>query len=301
MQTQTEVWTLSDALHWATEQFTQKGIESPNLNAERLLGKVLRLNRVALYLHMDRRLTPEESHAFQSLVERRLSHEPLQYILGEVEFYGFPIRVTPQVLIPRPETEIVVDHTLRLCRQFSAAMNMVDIGTGSGAIAIALARHLPGAHIVALDISMEALRVAAENIRLNQVEDRVSLVQADILRQETAAMLACAFQIVVSNPPYIAPEEKSWLAPEIYNHEPHRALFAGDPLRFYRAIAAFAGGRLVPGGFVVCELPPHRAQTIQRLFEQSGFGPVTIHPDLTGKPRVLIARTKTQKEVHSRD
>jgi release factor glutamine methyltransferase len=281
---------LIDVLREAAVSLEAGGIESSRLNAERLLAFVLKCSRVDLYLGFDRPLAPGERREYGALVSRRLAHEPLQYILGEAEFYALTFTVTPAVLIPRPETEILVERAFKEAASAGRLLplRVCDIGTGSGVIGIILARHLPGTEVVCSDVSPEALGVAKFNAENLGVSDRVKLVLADALNPAFPEIVGAPFDMAVSNPPYVTLTEWDGLPEEIRNFEPRQALLGGeDGLDFYRAITSMAGELLVPGGTLLVETGAGQSRAVAGLLAKAGFGDVHITPDLNGIERVV--------------
>jgi release factor glutamine methyltransferase len=221
---------------------------------------------------------------------RRLEgHEPVQYVIGFTSFYSLPFRVNPQVLIPRPETEELVEWVIR--EHAGRPMRIIDVGTGSGCIAVSLAKALPGAIVWALDVSPAALQTARENAVLNGVN--VCLLEADILQWETEPALAgLRFDVVVSNPPYVTVAEKSLMRTNVTDYEPHLALFVpdADPLRFYRVLATFCRQRLHPGGACYLEINEQFPGPTEAVLREAGLAGTQVHTDLYGKPRHVKAR-----------
>jgi release factor glutamine methyltransferase len=254
-----------------------------------------------LLLHLVKRKNPERNAAWliarwnspsghgrelMALVERRKAGEPIQYITGETEFYGLPFRVTPDVLIPRPETEHLVEKALELAARFEHP-RIVDVGTGSGAIAVALARKLPQAHITAVDISGAALDVARENADRNVVSDRIRFLQGDLL----APVGDERFDILVSNPPYVPQVDRDSLSVEVRDHEPALALFAGeDGLDVYLRLIPSAFAVLESGGYLLLEIGFGQSVAVAALLKQAGFDGIEFIPDLQGIPRVACGR-----------
>jgi release factor glutamine methyltransferase len=221
---------------------------------------------------------------FIEYVERRRIGEPIQYITGETEFYGLPFRVTPDVLIPRPETEHLVEKVIELAARFQQP-RIVDVGTGSGAIAVALAHKLPQASITAIDLSSSALAIAGENAKLNEVDLR--FLEGDLL----SPVAGERFEIVVSNPPYVPETDRAALSVEVREYEPALALFAGDDgLDVYRRLIPAAFDALVPGGFVALEIGYGQSTAITELLARAGFEQIEFVPDLQNIPRVACAR-----------
>jgi release factor glutamine methyltransferase len=236
--------------------------------------------------HSEEEPSGEQATHYMKLLERRYNGEPIQYIVGGTEFYGLPFRVTPDVLIPRPETEHLVEQVIALAARYQAP-RIVDVGTGSGAIAIALAHHLPNAAITATDISSAALTTARQNAELNGVSDRIRFLEGDLLGPVTDEQ----FDIIVSNPPYVPLADRGPLAVEVRDHEPALALFAGDDgLDIYRRLIPAAFAALVPGGLVVLEIGCGQSAAIASLLAESGFDQIEFAPDLQNIPRVASAR-----------
>ena len=279
---------LSELLSKTASFFAGRGIETARLDAELLLGDVLELDRLHLYTSFDRPMTETELDAYRVLVKRRAKREPVAYILGRKEFYGRDFRVDPRVLIPRPDTEVLVDEVLE--RLPGDAHGVVaDYGTGSGAIAITLAAERPGLNVLGLDISREALSAAKENAAALEVAARVGLLRSDglggIPERFAGELLA-----VVSNPPYVAEEDRAGLMPEVRDHEPPGALFASpDPLLHYRKIASEGRRWLAPGGFVSVEVGAGQAGEVSAIFEGSGWTDVQVRADLARHDRVVSA------------
>lgn len=280
-----ERWTVLKLLKWTTEYFTEKGVESARLEAELLLTATLKMDRVGLYVNFERPLDQDELADFREKVRRRASREPVQYILGETEFWSLPFHVSPAVLIPRADTEVLVEETVK---RLSPGMSILDVGTGSGAIAIALAHENPGVQVTALDCSEEALAVAAKNAELNKVADRVECVTGDLNVLPTGP-----FDVIVSNPPYIPTRDWQELMPEVRDHEPRLALDGGtDGLEAYRKLAIQSNQVLVPGGWLLVEVGINQARDVAALFSAAGLTEVGTRDDYAGIPRVVMGRTK---------
>ena len=289
MQKKRQRWTVVELIQWSTRYLEARGLENARLNVERLLSHALGVSRVELYLQFAKPLTPAELAEFKSLLLRRAAREPLQYILGETEFYSLPFKVRPGVLIPRPETEMLVQRAIALAKDFPGDVRFLDIGTGCGAIAIALAKRLADARGVAVDISESALQIARENAALNQVESQLEFLQLDILAGDAQGGIAPEFQIIAANPPYITRDEAGELQPEVIEFEPPEALFTGQAMQFYQAIAKLAVAKLVKGGYLLCEIAPHRVQEVKFIFSDFGFANISVDFDLAGKERVVWA------------
>lgn len=254
-------------------------------DAELLLMRVLGHDRAWLLTHPDASLNLEQSQQFESWIERRARHEPVQYILGEQEFYGLSFRVTPDVLIPRPETERLVEAVLQRVPA-ERRLRICDVGTGSGAIAVVLAHALPQAELTALDHSCAALAVAEENAERHGVTGRIRFVESDLL----AAVRGERFDVAVSNPPYVADSET--LEPQVRDYEPHGALFAGATgLEVYRRLIPEAREALDTGGWLIMEIGHGQREGLAGLL--ADWDAVDFLPDLQGIPRVATARRRS--------
>ncbi len=282
-------WKVIDLLNTTVEFFNEKDIENARLNAERLLGKVLGLGRVDLYVSFERPVTPEELDQYRALVKRRSNHEPLQYILGETEFYDLNIAVNPSVLIPRPETELMVEEVLKMKSILSSKPTIVDAGCGSGCIALSIARHWQEATVYGTDISEESLQTARANAEINQLTDKqIRFYQADIFEPWPDA-LPEAISLLVSNPPYIRKDEFDALPPEVKNYEPRRALTdEGDGLQFYRRLMDIAGTDDPPHtNYLFLEMSGSQPDRIIAIAEQYPFAGVEVRKDLNQIQRIL--------------
>jgi release factor glutamine methyltransferase len=243
-------------------------------------------NLAWLIAHEDEPLAADAAGPFCDLIERRLAGEPIQYITGEAEFYGLPFHVNRDVLIPRPETEHLVEKAMALAAEF-VRPKIVDVGTGSGAIAVALAHALPFAEITATDISADAQAVAKANVARNGVADRVRFFKGDLLE----AVAGEHFDIVISNPPYVPESDRTTLDVEVRDYEPAQALFAGeDGLQIYRRLIPAAFDALVPGGYLALEIGYGQRAGIEALLVREGFAGIKFIPDLQGIARVAAAR-----------
>ncbi len=282
---------IQDALLWATERLAAAGCETPRLDAEVLLCECAGVERAFLLAHATDAVPADAWPRFQAWIARREKREPLAYITGHREFYGMDFAVTPAVLVPRPETEHVVDEVLALARarhRGGQPILIADVGTGSGAIAIALAAHLPHAQVCALDASREALEVAWRNAERHGVLTRMCLVQSDLLEH-----LPWAVDILVANLPYVADDEWPALAPEIRFHEPVQALRGGrNGLDLIRRLLAQAPARIRPGGAVVLEIGAGQAPEVRRA-AQAVFpnAHIRVVQDYAGLDRVVVVQT----------
>jgi len=264
------------------------GIESPRLNAEVLLAHVLGKERGWMWAHPEFALMEDNEERFRLLLARRLGREPLAYLLGEWEFYGRPFFITPDVLVPRPETELLVEAVLDWTREHRAAV-LADIGAGSGAIAVSLALELPRARIVAVDLSPAALAVTRRNAARHGVRERLVLLEGDLLEPVRQAELA-PLDAIVANLPYIAEEEYITLMPEVREHEPSLALRAGEGgLALIRRLIAEAPPLLAPGGLLALEVGAGQAEEVARLLAENGWRRFRIIEDYSGIPRHVLA------------
>jgi release factor glutamine methyltransferase len=263
--------------------------ERARRDAETLLLHVIRRDRATLIVSWDKVLDAEDGARFAALVRRRKVGEPIQYILGETEFYGLPFTVTPDVLIPRPETEHLVERVIELAANFPDP-RVLDVGTGSGAIAIALAHHLPKAVITVIDLSAPALAIARQNALRNDVNTRMRFLHGDLF----APVAGEAFDIVVSNLPYVSSADRASLSVEVRDYEPALALFddpnpGSDGLEIYRRFTPAAFQALTPGGLLAIEFGYGQAHSVAKLLSSAKFRSIEIFPDLQGIPRVAFA------------
>lgn len=271
----------------------QAGIDEAAHEADLLLAWLLECDRAGLILAAEQKIEPSQLARLEQLVGRRAAREPLAYLLEEWEFWSLPFRVGPEVLIPRPETELLVEEALKFAREarpFKPALKILDLGTGSGVLAVVLARELPGAEVVAVDRSPAALRIAGFNARRHGVEQRVALVAADWLTAFRSP--APLFDLVVSNPPYVEDAALAGLAPEVRDFEPHLALDGGEAgLREIIRLAGEIPPLLQPGGRLLIEIGWDQGAAAQRLFAANpAFDQVEVLADLAGLPRILSCR-----------
>ena len=278
--------TVLEIIKRTTEFLATKGVASPRLNAELLLGHVIGRRRMQLYLEFERPLTAAELDRLRPLVRRRGQQEPLQYVLGEAEFRGLRLKVDRRALIPRPETELLVELVHTWAGTQAPILRALDLGTGSGAIAAALATLWPGAAVVAAERCPEALALARENFAALRLEGRIQPVAATWFDGVPPG----PYDAIVSNPPYLTAAEVAATAPEVREHEPRAALEAPEEgLADLRAILEAAPGYLRPGGLLALETGcDHRAALCARL-QAAGFQPVAAHQDLTGRDRFILA------------
>jgi release factor glutamine methyltransferase len=283
-----EPWTILKLIQWTTQYFGRKGIAQPRTDAEVLLAHVLKTERIQLYLHYDQPLQPRELTQYREAVRRRAAREPVQYITGRQEFWSLELEVTPAVLIPRPETEILVEKALALLDQRGAVAPWVlDLGTGSGAIAIALTHERPTLRVIATDVCMTALAVARRNAERHGVAERVQLAAMDLGSALSPAR--ASFDVIVSNPPYIASSELPGLAAEIRNFEPRNALEGGSQgLAVIHRIVDQAHVHLRPSGSLLVEIGQEQAAPLkEQLVANRHYDGVEFFDDYAGIQRVL--------------
>ena len=285
-----DVWTVGRLLGWTADWLGTKGSESPRLDAEVLLAHVRGCQRILLYTAFDAPVGDAERARFRELVKRRGEGEPVAYLVGSREFFSLPFAVSPAVLVPRPETEGLVVRVLDLCKPLDAP-RIIDVGTGSGAIAVTLAKHLPRARLVASDVSPAALAVARENARRHGVADRIEFLEGDLLADPRAAG---PWDVVVSNPPYVRDDEFEALPRDVRLHEPRGALVAGPTgVELIARLAGEAAGRLASGGWLVVEIGPGVVAAAEAaLAAVRGLEPAPTLKDLAGLPRVAQARRR---------
>jgi release factor glutamine methyltransferase len=266
------------------------GVADPVRDAATLLALASGLQRERLHAHPDEAVGDDARARFRALVARRAARAPLQHITGTQEFWSLTFRVTPAVLIPRPETEHLIETLLRL--PLPPAPLVVDLGTGSGCLAVVTARVLPAARIVATDIAAGALDVARDNAARHGVAERIVFLEGDLFAALDGRGLEGGVDLLISNPPYIAASDLDGLAPEVRDHEPRQALTPGpDGLAVHRRIAAGAGRLLRPGGRLLAEIGFGQEEAARVLYAGGGLAIEAIRPDLAGIPRVLQARS----------
>ena len=276
-------------LDTAVARLDAAGVGDARRTAEWIVEHATGARRVDLYARPDVVVEPTEAALADRYLARRAAGEPIQYVLGTADFYGLTLTVTPDVLIPRPETEEVVEHALGLIRDVRAPW-VLDVGTGSGAVALAVKHERPDAEVFAVDVSPGALAVAAGNASRLGLD--VTFVEADALRPAFADEVPPAFALVVSNPPYVPDAERATLQREVRDHEPGTALFVpdADPLVFYRALAGHAPRLLTPGGWLVAETHADHGRAVAALWAEAGLADADVFTDLSGRDRIASAR-----------
>jgi release factor glutamine methyltransferase len=284
--------TIAETLKRASEYLREASVPNDLLDAQTLLAEALGRDRTYLIINFNRLLSDAERIKYQELIERRAAGEPLQYITGHQEFFGLEFEVTPDVLIPRPETELIVEETIRIVQQ--ARFNnplVVDAGTGSGCIAVTLAREIDGLRAIATDISTAAIAVAKRNAARNTMTERIDFIVANLF--DAFAEIPFA-DIIISNPPYVSRQELPMLQREVRDWEPKVALTDyDDGLTFYRRLLSDAPARLKPGGYLICEMGYTQSDAISAMIDPAVWSDLRILKDLRGIPRTIVATKNT--------
>lgn len=280
-----DVWTISSLLNWTVNYFKSKNIQSARLDAEVLLSHVLRQERIYLYVHFDEPMEQDELNKFREYVKKRAQHVPIAYIIGEREFMGLPFKVTKDTLIPRPDTEILVENVLNNVDK-DKEIEIVDIGTGSGAIILSLLVNLPKAQGKTVDISSEAIEVAKENAVNLQVNDRCEFFVGDLF----APLNNNKFDVIVSNPPYIPKKDIATLEADVREYEPVSALTdGGDGLSYYRRLLSEGKAYIKENGFIALEIGIYQSEDVKQIAMDNGWKNVKIIKDYAGIDRVVLA------------
>jgi release factor glutamine methyltransferase len=283
--------TIAETLKRASEYLREESVPNDLLDAQMLLAEALGRDRTYLIINFNKLLTDDELIKYQALIERRASGEPLQYIIGHQEFFGLEFEVTPDVLIPRPETEIIVEETIRIAQQSAFKRPLiVDAGTGSGCLAVTLAREIDGLRAIATDISTAALRVAKRNAARHGLTARIDFIAADLF--DAFAEIPFA-DIIISNPPYVSRQEVATLQREVRDWEPRVALTDfDDGLSFYRRLLRDAPARLKPGGYLICEMGYTQSGAIAAMIDPAVWSAPRILKDLQEIPRTIVLPMK---------
>ena len=285
-----ETWTVGRLLGWTTDYLSRNRSDTPRLDAEVLLGESLGCERIELYTRFNEVPNETARTAFRELVRRRAEGTPVAYLVGHREFYSLAFRVTPDVIIPRPETEFLVIAALDLAKTLCQRdeISVCDVGTGSGVIAVCLARNLPNCRVTAVDISPAALAVARFNVAKHDVADRVELMESDLLESVPPDR---RFDLILSNPPYVSQAEFDTLAPDVREYEPRDALIAGTSgTEVIEALLPQAAERLLPGGYLLVEISPMIHEAVCRLIDaDTRFQLRQTVTDLARLPRVVVA------------
>ena len=282
--------TVLEVIKLSTEYLQKKGVESPRANAEILLSEILKCKRLELYLSFDKPLAENEVQIYRESIRKRGLRIPLQYIIGNVEFYGLKIIVNEHVLIPRPETELLVEKIINESDK-SANLKILDIGSGSGNISLSIAKNLPNSKVVAIDISEGALEVASQNAKLNLLQDRVEFKIFNIMCDELNSL--GKFDLIVSNPPYVSENDYENLEPELKNYEPKIALTDNsDGISFYKHIIEASDQLLRKPGKMYFELGMDQSKQVKIFFEQKKFSNIEVIKDYSGIDRIICGELK---------
>jgi release factor glutamine methyltransferase len=285
-------WLLLDVLNEAIRFLKSHHITNARGDAEQLLSHVLELQRIQLYLQFEQPLSEEERDAYKQLLRRRIQQEPLQYIVGQTEFMSLPFHVQPGILIPRPETEILAEKAIeQIQEQFKPGQTVhcLDVGTGSGNIAVSLAYHLKNISIVAIDIDINILTVAEKNAEINRVRNRIQFILLNIMNESNIEKIGQKFDIVISNPPYVSEEEYGQLPTEIKKYEPKQALDGGqDGLRFYGHLQRILPRLLKKEGMAFFEIGADQADNVKAIFLESFGENIKVFQDLAQRDRVIF-------------
>jgi release factor glutamine methyltransferase len=285
-----ERWTIQKLLNWITDFFTQKGVDSPRLSAELLLSHVLGLSRIELYTLFDRVVEAAQLEKLRDLVKRCGNQEPLAYLIGRCEFYSLPLKITRDCLIPRPETELLVERAVEFLRKRAGKQQVLDLCTGSGCIAAALAKNVKDCTILATDICDKALSVAAENIAALKLSDKIKLLCGDLFDPVIAELDSAGADLIVSNPPYVSDAEFDAMDKNVKDYEPRGALYGGvDGLDIYRRIIDKSSDYLKKDGMLMMEIGYAQGKSVAGLLDVAGFKSIRIEKDLNKNDRIAIA------------
>ena len=277
--------TVLEVIKLSTEYLQKKGVESPRANAEILLAEILKCKRLELYLAFDKPLAENEVQVYREAIRKRGLRIPLQYIVGNVEFYGLKLIVNENVLIPRPETELLVEKIINDSDK-STNLKILDIGVGSGNISLSISKNLPNSKVVAIDISESALDIANQNAEINSLQDRIEFRLFDIMNDNLNSL--GKFDLIVSNPPYVSENDYESLEPELKNHEPKIALTDNsNGISFYKHIVEASDQLLKKPGKIYFELGIDQSAQVQEYFEQNNFTNIKITKDYSGIERII--------------
>ena len=290
-----EQWTIQKLLNWVTDYFTEKGIEPSRFSAELLLSEVLGIKRIELYTQFDTIAPKKQRDKLRELVKRAGQNEPVQYLIGKTEFYSLELEITPDCLIPRPETELLVERAIEFLRQRSGGQFVCDLCTGSGCIATAIAKNFAHAKIIATDISDSALKIAAKNVEKHQLQGRIELLCGDLFDPVVPYLDTGKFDLIVCNPPYVSDAEFEKLDKNVRDYEPKQALFAGaDGLDIYKRICEKVDDFLKSDGALIMETGYNQGQAVRNLLQQSNcFTEITVEKDLSNNDRIVAAKKQS--------
>jgi len=284
-------WTIQKLLNWTTEFLTNKGVDSPRLSAELLISHVVGLKRIELYTQFDKQVPQQQLDLLHDLVKRAGLHEPVVYLTGKTEFYSIELEITSDCLIPRPETELLVQRAIEFLRTRSGVQYICDLCTGSGCIAVAIAKNFPDARITATDISAAALEVAARNVEKHRLTEHVRLLCGDLFEPIIQQLDVNQFDLIVCNPPYVSTAEYEKLEKNVKDYEPASALLAGaDGMDVYRRIIKKVDEFLKPGAALMLEIGYAQGHAVRVLLEESrAFENIKIEKDLHDNDRIVTA------------
>jgi len=291
-ETSTRRWTIREIMKVSIDYLARKGIDEARLTVELLLSHALEWPRLKLYTDHDLPLSDKERDRYKNLLRRRVSNEPVQYITGEAHFMGLKFHVDDRVLIPRPETETLVEQVILWSKERSRdrPLRVLDIGTGSGNIAVSSAKFVPNMHVTCVDVHQGALDITLRNAEKHGVQDRISTIEWDMNR-DVPEKLQHAFDLIVSNPPYVPLVEWEHLAPHVRDAEPQRALTDGaDGYTYHRRLASIAFGLLDGAGLLMLEVGDQQAQDVSRIMREAGGTDVVLTEDLARVPRIVTAK-----------
>jgi release factor glutamine methyltransferase len=293
--TNTNQWTIQKLLNWITEYFTEKALDAPRLSAELLISHVLDMKRIDLYTQFENPVAKPHLDKLHELVKRAAGNEPIQYLIGKTEFYSIELAVAPDCLIPRPETELLVQRSIEFLRKRTGHQFVCDLCTGCGCIAVAIAKNFPDAKVLATDICDKALEIAARNIENYKLKDRIQLLQGDLFEPIVPQLDVTNFDLIVCNPPYVSHDEFEQLEPNVKDYEPKLALLAGaDGLDVYRRIVDSIDQFLKDDAALIMEIGYAQGPAIREMLEQSGiFAEIKIEKDLNNNDRVVTATRKS--------
>jgi release factor glutamine methyltransferase len=286
-----QTWTIQKLLNWTIEYLTSKGIDSPRLSAELLISHVVGLKRIELYTQFDKQVPQHQLNQLHELVKRAGLYEPVAYLTGKTEFYSLELDITADCMIPRPETELLVQRAIEFLRTHSGVQYVCDLCTGSGCIAVAIAKNFPNGRITATDISAAALAVTARNVEKHRLEERIKLLCGDLFEPVIKQLDVNQFDLIVCNPPYVSTAEYENLDKNIKDYEPEFALLAGkDGMDIYRRIVTEVDKFLKPGAVLMLEIGYAQGPAVRELLEQTGaFAEIKIEKDFHDNDRIVTA------------
>jgi len=290
-----QTWTIQKLLNWITGYFNEKGVDAPRLRAELLLSHIFSMKRIELYTSFDKNVEKPLLDKLHCLVERAGKNEPIPYLIGKTQFYSIELIVSPKCLIPRPETEMLVQRAIEFLRARHGLQLVCDIGTGSACIAIAIAKNDAEAKIIATDISQDALKIAARNIQKHQLKKQITLLQGDLFEPIDSQYQGRSFDLVVCNPPYVSQQEYEKLDKNVKDYEPKSSLYAGqNGLEFHKRIPQEIERFLKPGGAVMLEIAYNQGLAVREMYEKTGlFSKITKEKDWQGNDRIVAAIKKS--------